>query len=198
MPRSDTNVPRLLVVPGLNDSGPAHWQTWLQLRHPGALRVQQPDWATAHLVNWSNEVTRTLHRAGDRSFIALAHSFGCLALVHHLLSLPDSPIVAALLVAPADPARFGIASALHRRPLPIGSTVVASRTDPWMGIADAAGWAARWGSRFVDVGDAGHINVDSGHGPWPFASHWVRRMQQRELGRGRPDRAALLEWSFAV
>lgn len=26
---------RLLVVPGLRDSGPAHWQTWLEGRSPG-------------------------------------------------------------------------------------------------------------------------------------------------------------------
>lgn len=32
---------RLLIVPGLNDSGPAHWQTWLQGLHRGAVRVQQ-------------------------------------------------------------------------------------------------------------------------------------------------------------
>ncbi|MFB2608362.1 alpha/beta hydrolase, partial [Rhizobium phaseoli] len=24
-----------------------------------------------------------------------------------------------------------------------------------------------WGSFLVDAGEAGHINADSGHGPWP-------------------------------
>ncbi|HUG60850.1 MAG TPA: alpha/beta hydrolase, partial [Methylomirabilota bacterium] len=27
--------------------------------------------------------------------------------------------------------------------------------------------AAAWGAVFVDAGDAGHINAESGHGPWP-------------------------------
>ena len=27
--------------------------------------------------------------------------------------------------------------------------------------------AQSWGSELVEAGDAGHINVDSGHGPWP-------------------------------
>ena len=26
--------------------------------------------------------------------------------------------------------------------------------------------AKAWGSRFVDIGQAGHINADSGHGEW--------------------------------
>ncbi len=28
-------------------------------------------------------------------------------------------------------------------------------------------FANLWGSEFVSLGDAGHINVASGYGPWP-------------------------------
>ena len=34
-------------------------------------------------------------------------------------------------------------------------------------IAFAEAKAAQWGSRLVAAGEAGHINADSGHGPWP-------------------------------
>jgi hypothetical protein len=27
--------------------------------------------------------------------------------------------------------------------------------------------AVHWGSRFINAGALGHINLDSGHGPWP-------------------------------
>jgi predicted alpha/beta hydrolase family esterase len=28
-------------------------------------------------------------------------------------------------------------------------------------------FAAAWGATLIDAGDAGHLNPDSGHGPWP-------------------------------
>jgi predicted alpha/beta hydrolase family esterase len=36
-----------------------------------------------------------------------------------------------------------------------------------MSFADAAAWAGRWGSRVECLGRAGHINAESGFGPWP-------------------------------
>jgi hypothetical protein len=36
-----------------------------------------------------------------------------------------------------------------------------------MTLAAARLLAAQWKSNFVNAGAAGHINVDSGHGPWP-------------------------------
>eukprot|EP01035_Chromulina_nebulosa_P068504 gene68504-93870_t len=55
---------------------------------------------------------------------------------------------------------------MPRRPLPFPTTVVASRTDPYVTFERAEAFAADWGSRLVDLGDAGHINILSGHGLW--------------------------------
>ena len=33
-----------LIVPGLNDSGPGHWQSWMESQLPDARRVRQIDW----------------------------------------------------------------------------------------------------------------------------------------------------------
>lgn len=195
MPRSE--LPRLLVVPGLNDSGPGHWQTWLQAQHRDALRVKQRDWATPDLDRWSERIAGSVAGGGERGFIAVAHSFGCLALAHHLASHPDSPIVSALLVAPAEPDRFGIGGRLPLQRLPRHTVVVASDTDPWMKPASARRWAARWGSHVVNLGDAGHINVESGHGPLPLAARWVQVALQRAARERRPERADTAEWSFA-
>jgi len=68
---------RLLVIPGLNDSGPAHWQSWLQAhfgRH--AVRVEQDDWASADLTRWSQRIEMTLARYPGSRWVAAAHSFG--------------------------------------------------------------------------------------------------------------------------
>jgi predicted alpha/beta hydrolase family esterase len=51
--------------------------------------------------------------------------------------------------------------------LPFPAALVASTSDPYMDIPAARSLARRWGAVFVNAGDCGHINVDSGHGPWP-------------------------------
>ena len=73
----------------------------------------------------------------------------------------------ALLVAPADPDRFGEPVVLLEEKLAFPSLVVASSNDPWVKGDVAQYWAGQWGSDYRNIGAAGHINVDSGHGPWP-------------------------------
>lgn len=194
--------PGLLVVPGLGDSGADHWQSWLQRQHRHSLRVVQDDWQTPDLARWAAQIGHTLAQARPGPWLAVAHSFGVLALVQHLAdTLPASrglgaglrgaaaphPVVAALLVAPADPRKFGLDDQMPRRPLGLSSLVVASQTDPWMAVDEAALWAARWDSHFVNLGDAGHINAASGHGPLPLARRWLMAMHLR-AARGRHGR----------
>ena len=172
-----STIPRLLIIPGLADSGPAHWQTWLQSQQPGALRVRQRDWLTPDLDRWAARIASTLEFVGAGPWVAAAHSFGCLALVRHLALNPHSPLVGALLVAPADPDRFGIAGLLPIRPLPIPATLVYSETDPWLAASSARRWAARWGSSAVNLGAAGHINAEAGFGPLPLAQRWLAAVE---------------------
>ena len=54
-----------------------------------------------------------------------------------------------------------------RHTLPFPSIVVASSDDLYMLPEDARALARAWGSRFVLLEDAGHINGDAGFGPWP-------------------------------
>lgn len=186
---------RVLIVPGLHDSGPTHWQTWLQQHHRGALRVQQHDWSVPHLERWADRIDDALARAPAGPWVAVAHSFGCLALVRALLRGTQG-VASVLLVAPADPLKFGAVEALPCAPLPVPSTLVASRTDPWMPFGSSVNWARAWGSHLVDLGDAGHINVASGHGPWPLGKQLVERHIQRLHRQRRIERAHPLEVSF--
>jgi hypothetical protein len=154
-----------LIVPGLRGSGPGHWQTWFEWQLRGARRVEQADWDTPDLLRWSGTVARTI--AGlDEAVVLIAHSFGALAAVVGGVARFEH-VRAALLVAPADPVKFGEVHLLPSTPLPFPSTVVASSNDPWVRQEVAREWARVWQSRFVSIGSQGHINTESGHGPWP-------------------------------
>jgi predicted alpha/beta hydrolase family esterase len=68
--------------------------------------------------------------------------------------------------------------------------LVLSSSDPWLPTAAGLRWAARWGGPVVTLGDAGHINIASGFGPLPLASHWV-------ASTARPESTStLLEATF--
>jgi predicted alpha/beta hydrolase family esterase len=155
-----------LIVPGLNSSGSAHWQTWFETQLPDTIRVIQPDWKRANLPEWSSRVRREISRRPGPLLIA-AHSFGALAAVQAAEDYRER-IVGALLVAPADPEKFGVTAALPAGPLGFPATIVASANDPWLSIERALALAIRWGTNLVDLGNAGHINAESGYGPWPF------------------------------
>jgi predicted alpha/beta hydrolase family esterase len=63
-----------------------------------------------------------------------------LALAGHLALDLESPIAAALLVAPADPDKFSIGDLLPAGAWPVPSTMVLSLTDPWLGFAAGRRW----------------------------------------------------------
>lgn len=166
--------PATLIVPGLNSSGPLHWQTWFEQQIAGAIRVIQSDWKRADLPEWASRVRRGISRQPGRVLI-VAHSFGALAAVQAAEDHRHR-IAGALLVAPADPEKFGIADLLPQRALGFPATLVASTNDPWIGIDRAAHLAATWNADFVNVGDAGHINSESGFGPWPGGLRLLQRL----------------------
>lgn len=166
---------QILIVPGLRNSGPTHWQSWFEDRLPAARRVLQADWERPVLSDWAARVRAAIDTSADDAWL-VAHSFGCLAAVTAGFVRPER-IRGALLVAPADPDRFGEANVLLEERLAFPSIVVASSSDPWASASAAEYWAAQWGSEFINVGDAGHINVDSGHGPWPQGLGFFDRLR---------------------
>lgn len=165
--------PRLVIVPGLHGSGAEHWQSWLHAQVAGAVRVEQDAWSTPDLEAWSQRVADTVAALGAGPHVLVAHSFGCLATVRALARRPGLDVAQLLLVAPAEPNRFGVAAALPQSRLPVRSCVVASDDDPWMTATQAHAWALRWGSDWINLGNAGHVNVDSGYGPFPLAREWA-------------------------
>jgi len=165
---------RYIIVPGLRNSGPGHWQThWEQLLR--ATRVEQDDWATADLERWSARVVAAVN-PDPRPAILIAHSFGCLASVHALRRIAPR-VKGLLLVAPAAPEKFQITQRLPQGPIGVPSLLVGSQTDPWLTSGRARALAATWGSDFVNLGDAGHVNADSGHARWEEGLRLLERLQ---------------------
>ena len=168
----NTSTPApVLLLPGIGDSGPAHWQSLWQAAHPGFQRVAQRDWDHPVCREWAATLEHTL-RAMPGPVVLVAHSLGCLLVAHWATSATQA-VKGALLVAVPDPQgeRFP-AEALGFSPvpaarLPFASIVVASTHDPYSSIAYAEACAIAWGSEFVNIGAAGHISTSSGHGEWP-------------------------------
>lgn len=161
----------VLVLPGFGNSGPGHWQTLWEERHPAWRRVDLGQWAAPDCQDW----VRTLDVAVqgcEAPPILVAHSLACL-LVAHWAWQSRAPIKGAFLVAIPEPASPSFpATAKGFVPVPMQrltfpSLVVASTNDSFGSIGHARACATAWGSRFVDVGEAGHINADSGLGDWP-------------------------------
>ncbi len=161
--------PRLVIVPGWKGSGPGHWQSLWAERLPGAVRVEQADWlfpSRSALVGALSDLI--LSQLGP--VVLAAHSLGSIT-VTHLPPEVAARVQGALLVAPADPERRGALTDFAPVPfqkLPYRSILVASTNDPYCPVRLAGAYARAWGSEFVRVPDAGHINVESGHGDWPL------------------------------
>jgi predicted alpha/beta hydrolase family esterase len=117
--------------------------------------------------------------------LAVAHSFGCLATVQALTVL-GAPIAATLLVAPADPDRFGIDPTWLRSPLPGVHRMVISDNDPWLTPARAGELGRAWQVSQVSLGNAGHINVASGFGAWPQGDAFLVKLLARFIDRSAP------------
>jgi predicted alpha/beta hydrolase family esterase len=182
--RQHDQEPLILLIPGLHDSGPDHWQTRWERKRANALRVNLGLWDDPHRNTWVNKLNLAIHRA-SRPVVLVAHSLGCLTVAwwaEYEQPEPDSDVIGALLVAPPDVERPGLDprlarfGACPRRELPFPSTLVASQDDPYCSQRTAIALARDWGSRFADAGAVGHINADSQLGDWVLGERLLDRL----------------------
>ncbi len=171
---------KILIVPGIGNSGPRHWQTEWETHKANSQRVQQRDWDHPVCDEWVATLDAAVAKSGEDTVI-VAHSLGCLAVVAWAAQWQRN-VRGALLVAVPDPAgpnfpkeAIGFAAISLRR-LPFPSTVVASTNDPYASTTFAKHCAEAWGSRYVDIGVAGHINAASGLGLWPNGLKLLRQL----------------------
>jgi predicted alpha/beta hydrolase family esterase len=162
----------VLLVPGLSDSGPDHWQRqWQRTRGFGV--IEQREWETPACADWVARIEEVV--GGTTGPIVLAaHSAGCTAVTAWSATSGHAARVrGALLVAPSDtegpnypvgPRGF---APMRLQPLTFPSVVALSSDDPYVTVERGRAFAAAWGSDVVELGPAGHINAAAGYGPWP-------------------------------
>ena len=161
----------VLILPGLYNSGPEHWQSRWESAHPEFRRVTQDDWERPRCADWVAQLDAAVIATPDA--VLVAHSSSCALVAHWAAAAGSRRIHGALLVAPSDPEASSYPAGptgfapmpLQRLPFP--SIVVASTDDPYVTLARAQAFASAWGSRLVAVGACGHINSASGLGEWP-------------------------------
>ncbi|CAG9170969.1 hypothetical protein LMG23992_01894 [Cupriavidus laharis] len=184
------NQPTVVIVPGLRDHMPEHWQSLLaeRLQQQGrAVRIvpqidQDKRLRRARVANLERVVSDI---AGP--VILVAHSVGCLITVHWAQETKHA-VQGMLLAAPVDyesplPAGYKDPQALADegwtpipRHLPFPSIVVASRNDSFGKFERIRELALAWGSRFVDAGEVGHLGPADGYGTWPLAEELVQQL----------------------
>ena len=163
--------PTVLIVPGLFNSGPTHWQSLWQADHPEYIRVQHENWDRPRCEDWITGLDRHVTEL-KAPVVLVGHSLACSTIAHWARRF-NRKIGGALLVAPSDPEAPGYTfdtegfSPVPLEPLGFRSIVVTTTDDQYVTVERAQLFADSWGSRLVNIGPGGHINSDSGHGVWP-------------------------------
>jgi predicted alpha/beta hydrolase family esterase len=171
----------VLIVPGYMNSGPGHWQSLLEASL-GAKRAEMPNWAFPRKVPWVEALDEAIRQFQGEAPLLVAHSLGCIA-VAHWARTSSHEVAGALLVAPTDVERTDVLEAVRgfapipKSRLPFPTMVVASDDDPYVSEPRARDLAKWWGSRFHLLHGAGHINQESGFGPWPAGEGLLQELR---------------------
>ncbi len=187
--------PTILIVPGLRDHMPGHWQTILEKKWPKAVSVPRMKHDKMSCSAWVTLLEQSLGKI-EGPVVLVAHSAGVMIVVHWA-QRHRRPIKAALLAAPPDfesplPEGYPTQDVLRengwlptpRAHLLFPSIVAASTNDPLGRYERVAELAKAWGSRLVDVGAVGHLNPAAGYGEWPRAEEFIGELA------ALPDRRA--------
>jgi len=167
-----TSECEIVMVPDRIADDPNHWQNRWQEKLAAARHLpgEQP---LQSLPDWEERLLQAVG-AAQKPVVLVAHGVGVNLTVLSAGKLDPTVVRGAFLVAPTG-SRFVLEqdnldhrlAHLPTDPLPFTATVIASRNDPTCPILEAEEWAFAWGAAFADAGDSGHLDPESGHGPWP-------------------------------
>jgi len=159
------------TLPGLGGSDKEHWQSRFEKILPNCKRIEQINWDEPNKEEWIDTIDNAVKGYDLSKVVFISHSLGGIAL-SHWANTYNKKIKGALIVAPPNldnvSTDIGLDSFL---PVPKGkidfpTLFIASSNDPWAELEASEQLAQSWGSEFVNVGNAGHINTDSGLGEW--------------------------------
>ncbi|MCD2172384.1 RBBP9/YdeN family alpha/beta hydrolase [Rhizobium sp. C4] len=175
---------KILIVPGLFGSGEGHWQrNWLD-DVAGSRLVEQSDWNRPCFDEWVDRLEAELSEGP--AFI-VAHSLGCHVTAALARRSSAGQVRGAMLVAPCDLSitrklhaeNFAAVHAPETRTLPFPSVVVGSLNDIYMPFENLTEITAEWGADVHILGQAGHINIESGYGRWTGGYGIFRQLQAK-------------------
>lgn len=157
----------ILIVPAWARLDPDHWQArWarnLKTARLVPVGAAGAEATTAAIVAAVRTATRPVALVG--------HGDGVASIIAAASDLDAARIAGAFLVAPRSVRAMREdgtdAALLPLAPLAFASMLLASSTNPDCTMDEARELALAWGSRLSEAGDAGRIDVASGHGPWP-------------------------------
>jgi predicted alpha/beta hydrolase family esterase len=178
-----------VILHGWQGSTGEHWQVWLadalrsagrEVRFP---ELPSPD--TPELDAWLVALARTLDGLPSGGFDLVAHSLGAVLWLHHAVRDEDSPRPSRVaLVAPVSP-HTDIGELQNFLPVPLdvdavrqaadGTVLVGGADDPYTpeGLVAAYGRPLKIATTVIE--DGGHLNIESGFGPWPAMLDWCNR-----------------------
>jgi predicted alpha/beta hydrolase family esterase len=176
----------IVIVHGYDGSGPGHWQRWLhdELCSRGAAVAfpELPAPTAPQKDQWVAALAAVV-AAAPTPVTFVCHSLGCWAVDHWLAGATAPSVHAALLVAPPspllpfEPVESFLPPPRRREcwaPFVARTLVVGSDDDDYASAEEIAAVAHALGSACRIIPGAGHLNVASGYGPWPFALEWLR------------------------
>ena len=165
-------VPKILLLPGWQNSDPPHWQSRWEAVY-GDRRVEQHEWMRPLRGDWSARLEEEVLAASGQVAL-VAHSLGCILVAAWAAhSRSTHKVQAALLVSPGDLEREDLRelipgwSPIMRQPLPFRALVIAANDDPYCTAERSRAMARDWEARYLDAGPGGHLNGESGLGDWP-------------------------------
>jgi hypothetical protein len=184
------SLPYVLLLHGLNGSGPEHWQNWLagELAHHGA-QVDLPQFTdpdAPSLDVWLAELGDHLAAAPtEAERVVIAHSLASLLWLHHAATCTDPALRVdrVLLVAPPSPdCAEPLITTFVPPPLdPTGLRRVAATTrlvvgegDPYCTLDQAKLLSEALRLDLDVIVGGGHLNVDAGYGSWSAVLKWAR------------------------
>jgi predicted alpha/beta hydrolase family esterase len=162
----------VLILSGLWNSGPQHWQSLWHARHRTWRRVDHRDFNNPARDEWVSELDAAVATCNGAP-VLVAHSLGCMLAAHWAASGSPLRAAGAFLVAPSDveapsyPIDANGFAPVPMARLPFPSVVLASTNDEFVTRERARVFAEAWGSSYVEIGEAGHVNADAGYGDWP-------------------------------
>jgi len=171
---------KIFIIPGYQNSLGKHWQSiWEHKFH--FEKIQQNDWNYPICQEWIDNIQSYIKQQNSSDIILVGHSLGCIAIVNWAKQT-SLKIKGALLVALPEPKNsmfpkqaIGFDKINNSR-LNFKSILVASTDDPYSSIEHAKKFANLWGSEFINIGDKGHINMDSNLGDWQEGIHLINTL----------------------